>query len=114
MSNGRLGVLDFGATKLLSEKFAATYRSFLVANANGRRRPEVGPALERAGFTFLAEDVEAAYEFCDKLADIVERPILVDEPYDFGSDPMVPDVRRLLQSQPRIALAIRPPAEAVL
>jgi predicted unusual protein kinase regulating ubiquinone biosynthesis (AarF/ABC1/UbiB family) len=114
MEDGRLGVLDFGATKLLSEKFAATYRSFLVANANGRQRPEVGPALERAGFTFLADDVEDAYAFCDLLADIVERPIEKDEPYDFGSDPMVQDVRRLLLSQPGMALAIRPPAEAVL
>jgi hypothetical protein len=114
MQDKRLGVLDFGATKLLSEKFAATYRSFLVANANGRPRPEVGPALGRAGFSFLAEDIEDAYEFCDKLADIVERPILIDEPYDFGADPMVQDVRRLLQSNPRMALAIRPPAEAVL
>jgi predicted unusual protein kinase regulating ubiquinone biosynthesis (AarF/ABC1/UbiB family) len=114
MQDRRLGVLDFGATKLLSEKFAATYRSFLVANAHGRPRPEVGPALERAGFTFLAEDVEDAYEFCDKIADIVERPILIDEPYDFGSDPMVADVRRLLQSNLKMALAIRPPAEAVL
>jgi predicted unusual protein kinase regulating ubiquinone biosynthesis (AarF/ABC1/UbiB family) len=114
MQDKRLGVLDFGATKLLSEKFAATYRGFLVANANGRPRPEVGPALGRAGFSFLAEDIEDAYEFCDKLADIVERPILIDEPYDFGSDPMVQDVRRLLQSNPRMALAIRPPVEAVL
>jgi len=114
MQDGRLGVLDFGATKLLSEKFAATYRSLLAANANGRPRPEVGPALGRAGFSFLAEDIEDAYEFCDKIADIVERPIFIDEPYDFGADPMVQDVRRLFQSNPRMALAIRPPVEAVL
>ncbi|MFL5430635.1 MAG: ABC1 kinase family protein [Myxococcales bacterium] len=114
MQDKRLGVLDFGATKLLSEKFAATYRSLLAANANGRPRPEIGPALGRAGFTFLAEDIEDAYELCDKIADIVERPISIDEPYDFGSDPMVQDVRRLFQANPRMALAIRPPVEAVL
>src|SRR5256885_1608634 len=105
MEDGRLGVLDFGATKVLSEKFAATYRSFLVANANGVRRPEVGPALERAGFTFHAQDVEDAYQLCDQLADIVERPIPQDGAHDFGSDPMVQDLRHFIQSQPPMALA---------
>jgi predicted unusual protein kinase regulating ubiquinone biosynthesis (AarF/ABC1/UbiB family) len=114
LADGRLGVLDFGATKLLSEPFAATYRSFLEANAHGKRAIQVGPALERAGFRFLGEDREEAYEFCQTLADIVERPIQTDEPYDFGADSMVQDVRRLVQSHPRVALAVKPPAEAVL
>jgi predicted unusual protein kinase regulating ubiquinone biosynthesis (AarF/ABC1/UbiB family) len=114
LPDGRLGVVDFGATKLLSEPFAATYRSFLEANAHGKRALQVGPALERAGFRFIGDDVQAAYEFCQRLADIVERPIQTDEPYDFGADPMVQDVRRLVQSQPRLALAVKPPAEAIL
>src|SRR5437764_8042788 len=33
MADGRLGVLDFGATKLLSEQFAGVYRLFLEENA---------------------------------------------------------------------------------
>jgi len=114
LPDGRLGVLDFGATKLLSEPFAATYRSFLEANAHGKRALQVGPALEHAGFRFIGDDVQAAYEFCQALADIVERPIQTDEPYDFGADPMVQDVRRLVQSHPRVALAVKPPAEAIL
>jgi predicted unusual protein kinase regulating ubiquinone biosynthesis (AarF/ABC1/UbiB family) len=114
LPDGRLGVVDFGATKLLSEPFAATYRSFLEANAHGKRAVQVGPALERAGFRFIGDDVQAAYDFCQKLADIVERPIQTDEPYDFGADPMVQDVRRLVQSQPLLALAVKPPAEAIL
>jgi predicted unusual protein kinase regulating ubiquinone biosynthesis (AarF/ABC1/UbiB family) len=114
LPDGRLGVVDFGATKLLSEPFAATYRSFLEANAHGKRALQVGPALERAGFRFIGDDVQAAYEFCQRLADIVERPIQTDEPYDFGADPMVQDVRRLVQSHPRVALAVKPPAEAIL
>src|SRR6266851_2065382 len=114
LPDGRLGVLDFVATKLLSEPFAATYRSFLEANAQGKRAMQVGPALERAGFRFIGDDVQAAHEFCQRLADIVERPIQTDEPYDFGADPMVQDVRRLVQSQPRVALAVKPPAEAIL
>jgi predicted unusual protein kinase regulating ubiquinone biosynthesis (AarF/ABC1/UbiB family) len=114
LPDGRLGVLDFGATKLLSEPFAATYRSFLEANAHGKRAMQVGPALERAGFRFIGDDVQAAHDFCQRLADIVERPIQTDEPYDFGADPMVQDVRRLVQSQPLLALAVKPPAEAIL
>jgi predicted unusual protein kinase regulating ubiquinone biosynthesis (AarF/ABC1/UbiB family) len=114
LPDGRMGVLDFGATKLLSEPFAETYRSFLEANASGKRALEVGPALQRAGFRFLGDDVEEAYEFCQKLADIVERPIQSDEAYDFGDDAMVKDVRRLVQSHPRMALTIRPPPEAIL
>ena len=114
LPDGRLGVVDFGATKVLSERFAATYRSFLEANARGKRAMQVGPALERAGFRFIGDDLEAAYEFCQKLADIVERPIQTDGAYDFGADPMVQDVRRLVQSRPGVALTIKPPAEAVL
>ena len=114
LPDGRLGVLDFGATKLLSEPFAATYRSFLEANAHGKRAIQVGPALERAGFRFRGDDIDEAYEFCQELADIVERPIETDDPYDFGADPMVRDVRRLVQQHPRMALTIKPPSEAIL
>jgi predicted unusual protein kinase regulating ubiquinone biosynthesis (AarF/ABC1/UbiB family) len=113
LPDGRLGVLDFGATKVLSEPFAATYRGFLEANAQGKRAFDVGPLLERAGFRFTGDDREEAYAFCQRLADIVERPI-ENEEYDFGADSMVTDVRRLFQSHPRMVLAIKPPPEAIL
>lgn len=113
LPDGRLGVLDFGATKVLSEPFAATYRAFLEANAQGKRAVDVGPFLERAGFRFLVEDREEAYAFCQELADIVERPIETEE-FDFGADSMVADVRRLFASHPRMVLAIKPPPEAIL
>ena len=113
LPDGRLGVLDFGATKRLSERFAAVYRSFLHALANGTPRPEVGPSLARAGFRFLGDDPQEAYDFCDRLADVVEKPSLTDE-YDFGSDAMVVTARKLFQSEPRLALSIKPPAEALL
>ena len=54
LADGRLGVLDFGATKRLSETFANVYRGFLSALAKGTTRPEVGPMLERAGFRITA------------------------------------------------------------
>jgi hypothetical protein len=113
LPDGRLGVLDFGATKLLSEQFASVYREFLSVLANRRPRPEVGPMLKRAGFRFLGDDEEEGFEFCDRLADIVESPALQPE-YDFGSDAMVVEARRLFQSEPGVALSIKPPSEALL
>jgi predicted unusual protein kinase regulating ubiquinone biosynthesis (AarF/ABC1/UbiB family) len=112
MEDGRLGVLDFGATKRLSPQFADVYRGFLDALATGARRPDVATNLKKAGFRFLGDEDEAA-DFCERIADIVERPSL-SEHYDFGADPMVQNARHLFQSEPRVVLNIKPPAEAVL
>jgi predicted unusual protein kinase regulating ubiquinone biosynthesis (AarF/ABC1/UbiB family) len=112
MSDGRLGVMDFGATKRLSPHFADVYRGFLEALGQGRRRPEVGPQLKKAGFRFLGDEDEA-WDFCERIADIVERPAM-QEVYDFGSDPMVQNARHAFQSEPALALKIKPPAEAIL
>src|SRR5512140_639363 len=113
LPDGRLGVLDFGATKKLSETFASVYRSFLEENAAGRAHPDPGPMLKKAGFRFVGDDEEEAFEFCQKLADVVQRPVLAEE-YDFGSDALVTDARRVFRSEPRLALTIKPPAEALL
>jgi predicted unusual protein kinase regulating ubiquinone biosynthesis (AarF/ABC1/UbiB family) len=113
LADGRLGVLDFGATKLLSERFASVYRLFLEENAAGRAHPDVGPMLKKAGFRFLGDDEEDAFEFCQRLADIVQRPILGDT-FDFANDALVSDVRRVVRSEPRLTLSIKPPTEALL
>lgn len=113
MPDGRLGVLDFGATKLLSEPFASVYRHFLDENAAGRAHPDVGPMLKKAGFRFLGDDEEEAFGFCQKMADIVQRPILSEE-FDFGNDGLVADVRRVFAGEPKLALSIKPPPEALL
>jgi len=113
MPDGRLGVLDYGATKLLSEKFAAVYRVFLEYNAEGRVHPDVGPMLKKAGFRFLGDDEEDAFEFCQMMADIVQRPI-ASEQFDFAADGLVSDLRRVFRQQPGLALSIKPPPEALL
>lgn len=113
LPDGRLGVLDFGATKLLSERFASVYRVFLEENAAGRAHPEVGPMLKKAGFRFLADDEEDAYEFCQKLADIVQRPIQ-SEWFDFGNDGLVAELRGMFRKEPALAMKIKPPPEALL
>jgi predicted unusual protein kinase regulating ubiquinone biosynthesis (AarF/ABC1/UbiB family) len=113
MPDGRLGVLDFGATKLLSERFASVYRVFLEENAAGRAHPDVGPMLKKAGFRFLGDDEEDAFEFCQRLADVVQRPIL-SEVYDFSSEALFWEVKRAFRSDPRLGLTIKPPTEALL
>ena len=113
LPEGRLGVLDFGSTKRLSEPFATVYRAFLEENAAGRSHPDVGPMLKKAGFRFLGDDEEDAFEFCQKVADIVQRPIQ-GESYDFGSEALFWEVKRAFRSDPKLALTIKPPAEALL
>jgi predicted unusual protein kinase regulating ubiquinone biosynthesis (AarF/ABC1/UbiB family) len=113
LPDGRLGVLDFGSTKRLSEPFAAVYRAFLDENAAGRAHPDVGPMLKKAGFRFLGDDVEEAFEFCQRVADIVQRPIQSDI-YDFSSEALFREVKRAFRSDPKLALTIKPPAEALL
>ena len=113
MPDGKLGVLDFGATKLLSERFASVYRVFLEENAAGRAHPDVGPMLKKAGFRFLGDDEEDAFEFCQRLADIVQRPALSDI-YDFSSEALFWEVKRAFRSDPRLGLSIKPPTEALL
>ncbi len=113
MPDGRLGVLDYGATKLLSERFASVYRNFLELNAEGHAHPDVGPELKKAGFRFLMDDEEDGFAFCQKMADIVQRPIL-QETFDFGSDVLVADVRAAFRSEPGLAMQVKPPAEALM
>ena len=50
----------------------------------------MGPLLKQAGFRFVGADEEEAFEFCQKLAEVVQRPILSEE-YDFGGDALVSD-----------------------
>jgi predicted unusual protein kinase regulating ubiquinone biosynthesis (AarF/ABC1/UbiB family) len=113
LPGGKLGVLDFGATKLLSERFASVYRRFLEENAAGRKHPDVGPLLKKAGFRFLGDDEEDAFEFCQRLADIVQRPI-GQEIFDFSDESLAADIRAAFRSEPRVALSIKPPTEALL
>jgi predicted unusual protein kinase regulating ubiquinone biosynthesis (AarF/ABC1/UbiB family) len=113
LPDGRLGVLDFGSTKVLSERFAGVYRVFLEENAAGRAHPDVGPMLKKAGFRFLGDDEEDAFEFCQRLANIVQRPIQ-SETYDFASEGLFWEVKRAFRSDPRLGLTIKPPPEALL
>src|SRR6266478_1597876 len=95
------------------ESDATVYRAFLDENAAGRAHPDVGPMLKKAGFRFLGDDIEDAFEFCQRLAEIVQRPILSDI-HDFSSEALFWEVKRSFRSDPKLALTIKPPAEALL
>lgn len=116
LPDGRLGVLDFGATQELSAPFHAAFREMLESQARGEPRPAVMPLLRRAGFRFsdAASGERKAAAFMERLADIVERPARAEGGYDFGQDRLVRDARRLFQREPVTALAVRPPPESVL
>jgi predicted unusual protein kinase regulating ubiquinone biosynthesis (AarF/ABC1/UbiB family) len=113
LPDGRMGVLDFGATKLLSPKFANVYREFLDSIARGEKRRGVKDALEQAGFTFRGDDDDDQEALVEKIADIVEEPARSAE-YDFAADSMVWRVKRVATASPGLMLTIRPPPEAVL
>ena len=58
-------------------------------------------------------DEDEAFDFVQKLADIVQRPIQQDN-FDFGDDKMIRDARQAFHAEPRIALTVKPPAEALM
>jgi hypothetical protein len=89
------------------------YRLFLDENAAGRAHPDVGPQLKKAGFRFLMDDEEEGFEFCQKMANIVQRPIQSEE-FDFGSELLVSEIRAVFRAEPALAIKIKPPPEALL
>lgn len=113
LPDGRLGVLDYGATKRLTPQFADVYRHFVDQNGAGRVLPDVGPWLKKAGFRFLGDDEEEGFEFCQRIANVVQRPI-VQESYDFSSEALFWEVKGVFRADPRVALSIKPPVEAIL
>ncbi len=59
------------------------------------------------------DDEEDGFAFCQKMADIVQRPI-VQETFDFGSDLLVSDIRAVFRKEPGLAMQIKPPPEALM
>ena len=59
------------------------------------------------------DDEEDGFEFCQKMANIVQRPIQSDS-FDFGSDALIADLRAVFTREPGVAMKIKPPAEALL
>jgi len=62
--------------------------------------------LKKAGFRFLGDDEEDAFEFCQKVAG---HRAAADqgESYDFGSEALFWEVKRAFRSDPKLALTIQ-------
>ena len=76
------GFEELGLGEGRAALFATVYRTLLEENAAGKSHPNVGPMLLKAGFRFLG-DQDEVFDFVQKLADIVQRPIQQDT-FDFG------------------------------
>ncbi|MCB9738254.1 MAG: AarF/ABC1/UbiB kinase family protein [Deltaproteobacteria bacterium] len=111
LPDGRLGVLDFGATRQLSQGFCLAYWD-IVGGAMRREETDFVGILSGIDFRF-PKDRARASTWVDALAHIVERPIR--EPYyDWHRDVIGPDCRRHVQSDVTTAMGVRGPPESLM
>jgi predicted unusual protein kinase regulating ubiquinone biosynthesis (AarF/ABC1/UbiB family) len=106
----RLGVLDYGSAKHLSERFWGCYVE-AFAEALCGRHPDVFALLRQGGFTFAMPD-ERARAFVNEVSHIVGGPLR--GPYDFSQDAMLQDLLALKRRNLMDLLRVRPPVEALL
>jgi len=111
MSDGRLGVLDFGSVKRFSREFFEGHRD--VFRVVLEQKPIDTLALvRRIGFTVELPDEEAR-GLLDELLHVAGRALRTDD-YDYAHDTMAPDSRKLFAAHATQFLKIRPPAEGVM
>jgi predicted unusual protein kinase regulating ubiquinone biosynthesis (AarF/ABC1/UbiB family) len=106
----RLGVLDYGSAKSLSEQFWQCYVG-AFADAIAGRHPDVYGELLRGGFVFNMPE-ERARALAQEIAHIVGGPLR--GPYDFGQDAMLQELVALKRRSVMDLLRMRPPPEALL
>jgi predicted unusual protein kinase regulating ubiquinone biosynthesis (AarF/ABC1/UbiB family) len=111
LEDGRLGVLDFGATKRLSPPFVSAYWRMLTAGLRGDR-PAIVPMLELAGFD-LRGDPDAMEEWIQVLAEICERPVR-NEDYDWGACRISADCKAHFTKNVTKVLRCRAPQEGLM
>jgi predicted unusual protein kinase regulating ubiquinone biosynthesis (AarF/ABC1/UbiB family) len=111
LEDGRLGLLDFGATKQLSVPFVRAYWQLLSA-AFRAERPDVLAILAAAGFDVLGDPAKAQ-AWLDELTTIVERPFQQDH-YDWGACRISADVVTLHRRHGLTALRVRAPEESLM
>ncbi|HVY60153.1 MAG TPA: AarF/UbiB family protein, partial [Planctomycetota bacterium] len=111
LPDGRLGVLDFGATKRLSVPFALAYWRLVKAALAGGRADVLG-LLMSAGFDMKGDSGELDL-WLHALSEIVERPIRADH-YDWEACRIAIDCRDLFARNVGTMLRCRAPAEGVM
>lgn len=111
LQGGRLGVLDFGATKELSVPFTRAYWRLLDA-AFSRQRPDLYDILQNAGFE-LGGDRGKAETWLYDLLEVVERPF-TGSSYDWGACRIVSDVVAMKSRYGLTPLRVRAPDESLM
>ncbi|HZX42778.1 MAG TPA: AarF/ABC1/UbiB kinase family protein, partial [Myxococcaceae bacterium] len=111
MSDGRLGVLDFGSVKRFSRRFFEGHRDVFYRVLE-QQPIDVLALVRRVGFTVDLPDDEAR-PLLEELLHVAGRALRTDA-YDYGNDTMAPDSRKLFARHATQFLKIRPPAEGVM
>lgn len=111
MPDGKLGVLDFGAVKELSDGFVRPHRRLFGDYLHGREY-DLLEHLRDLGFE-VDLDPEQTRELMTGFLTIHRRP-LAGPSYDYASDEIVKATRKLFTEHAGQFLKLRPPAEAVL
>ncbi|MCP3136120.1 ABC1 kinase family protein [Pyxidicoccus xibeiensis] len=111
MSDGRLGLLDFGSIKRFTPRFVdANQRMFL--HAMKLEPMDVLGLSKEVGFTTELPDAEAA-ELIREILHIAGRPMRLT-PYDYATCEITRDMRNHFARNAARFLKIKPPAEAVM
>ncbi len=109
--DGRLGVLDFGATRQLEPHFVALYWRILTAGMAHSHLP-LRDVLADAGFELRADPLQTE-QWLQALSAIVEEPVRAQH-YDFGACQIAVNVRKLSQQYPSVTLQSRPPDNSLM
>jgi predicted unusual protein kinase regulating ubiquinone biosynthesis (AarF/ABC1/UbiB family) len=110
MPDGRIGVMDFGSVKTFSRAFFVGHRDIFQKVVE--QSPFDALALARAvGFTVDVPDEEAR-PLLNELVHIAGRALRTPD-YDYASDSVPRDTRKLFARHAGKLLKIRPPPEGV-
>ncbi|KFE71854.1 ABC1 kinase family protein [Hyalangium minutum] len=110
LEGGKLGVLDFGAIKPLSEPFWHAVVSVMQGMLENRK-VDIVPLVRQAGFR-LDMPEERARTLVERIHELISSPF--KGPYDFGSDQLIAGFTELKKKYPLDLLRVRPPAEGLL
>lgn len=109
MSDGRVGVLDFGAIKQLSPRWVDVNRRLFAAVVRDEPMDAIALSIE-CGFQF--DEPEASREFVTTIIDIATRP-LKGHDFDFGRAAISRDLRSYVARNPLKISGVKPPKESV-
>jgi len=113
LEDGRLGVLDFGATKNLTTPFTVAYWRIVTA-AMRLEDISIYDVLATVDFELgPPENADKTRKWLQELALVVERPIR-NEFYDWGACQLAIDCRKHYMRDPTTAVRVRGPVESLM